>query len=129
MTRFIDAHRERFGVTPICDTLGWNVSTYYAYKSRPPSDRALRDEWLRGKIRRLYDDDYKVYGARKVWIELRREGTEVARCTVERLMREMGLQCARRGGTKKITTTPDDAAATAPADLVERDFTAERPDR
>jgi putative transposase len=129
MTRFIDAHRERFGVAPICRALGWCESTYYNHKARPPSDRALRDDWLRGEIRRVYDDNYKVYGARKVWIELRREGIRVARCTVERLMREMGLEGARRGGNGKRTTKPDAAAAAALPDLVDRCFEAERPNQ
>ncbi len=65
MTRFIDGHRERFGVQPICDVLGCNVSTSYAYRRRPPSDRALRDDWLTGEIRRVYHEHFAVYGARK----------------------------------------------------------------
>jgi putative transposase len=129
MTRFIDGHRERFGVTPICRVLGWNPSTYYAYKARPPSDRALRDAWLGEQIERVYADNYRVYGARKVWIQLHREGIPVARCTVERLMRDLGLEGARRGGTRKTTTRVDDQAAKALPDLVGRRFTATRPNQ
>jgi putative transposase len=91
MTRFIDDHRERFGVTAICDVLGWNVSTYYAFKRRPPSDRALRDELLAEEIRRVWEANYRVYGYRKVHAQLKREGFTVAECTVRRLMNEMGL--------------------------------------
>ena len=66
MTRFIDEHREQFGVTPICDLLGWNVSTYYAYKRRPPSELALRDEYLMAEIRRVWEANYRVYGYLKI---------------------------------------------------------------
>jgi hypothetical protein len=73
MTRFIDDHRGRFGVAPICDVLGWPSSTYYAYKTRPPSDRALRDAYLLDRIRQAGEDNFQVFGARKMWIQLRRE--------------------------------------------------------
>lgn len=128
MTRFIDAHRERFGVAPICRALGWASSTYYAYKKRSPSDRALRDADLCEDIARVYARNYQVYGARKVWITLRREGIAVARCTVERLMAELGLVGVRRGRKPAKTTTPDDQAAAALPDLVDRRFVASRPD-
>lgn len=129
MTCFIDAHREWFGVAPICRALDWCASTYYAYKARPPSDRALRDAWLLEQIERVYEDNYKVYGARKVWLQLHREDITVARCAVERLMRANGLVGARRGGTVKKTTKADDAAGTARPDLVDRCFTAARPNQ
>lgn len=127
MTRFIDDHRGRFGVTPICDVLGWNVSTYYAYRTRPPSDRALRDDYLLGEIRRVHREHFGVYGPRKVWVQLHREGIDVARCAVERLMRAAGLQGARRGGAKP-TTTRRGGQATA-GDLLERDFGAAAPNQ
>jgi transposase InsO family protein len=128
MTRFIDAHRRRFGVAAICHVLGWNASTYYAYKARPPSDRALADAWLEDHIERVWDQNYQVYGAYKVWRQLAREGIQVARCTVARLMARNGLAGVRRGRTRKKTTTGDQRAAALP-DLVERCFDADRPDR
>lgn len=94
---FIDRYRDRFGVEPICRVLrernvGIAPSTYYANKSRPPSARAQRDGWLTEQIRRVHQENYGVYGASKVWAQLNREGTRVARCTVERLMRNAGLR-------------------------------------
>lgn len=126
MTRYIDEHHERFGVAPICDALGWNVSTYYAYKKRPPSNRALRDAELIEHIRRVHADNYGVYGAYKVWRQLNREGIRVARCTVERLMAQAGLHGVRRGRRHR-TTRADREAARALPDLVDRDFTAHAP--
>jgi putative transposase len=102
-------------------------STYYAAKSRPPSARALTDEKLSEKIKRVYDDNYQVYGPRKVWRQLKREGTPVARCTVERLMRRAGLRGVVRGKTWK--TTYPDLSAPRPADLVDRKFTVAAPNR
>ncbi|CAM3860517.1 hypothetical protein GCM10009799_04870 [Nocardiopsis rhodophaea] len=102
-------------------------STYYTYKKRPPSARALRDEQLRELIAQLYKDNFSVYGAVKVWHELNRQGHAVARCTVERLMRQMGLKGVRRG-TKVRTTEPDPASERA-GDLLERDFVALAPNR
>jgi putative transposase len=127
MIAFIDCHKDRFGVEPICRLLPIAPSTYYARKQRPPSARAVRDARLKVEIRRVYDDNFGVYGARKVWRQLHREGIPVARCTVERLMGELGLRGAVRGKTHR-TTTPD-AAAPRPADLVDRDFAAQRPNR
>jgi putative transposase len=127
MTRFIMERRDEFGVEPMCRVLPIAPSTYYAAKSRPPSARALRDQALQTEIRRVYDANYQVYGPRKVWRQLNREGAPVARCTVERLMRQMGLQGAVRGKTWK-TTTPD-SSAPRPADLVEREFTVPAPNR
>jgi putative transposase len=126
MVDYIDGHKAEFGVEPICKQLPIAPSTYYAAKSRPPSARAQRDTVLVAEIQRVYDDNYGVYGARKVWHQLRREEVEVARCTVERLMRQQGLQGVRRGRFKK--TTIADPAALRPPDLVDRDFTATRPD-
>ncbi len=127
MSAFIDAHKETFGVEPICTALPIAPSTYYAARSRPPSPRALRDAQLAGEIRRVYGENYRVYGARKVWRQLNREGFPVARCTVERLMRRESLQGAVRG--KKWRTTTSDPQASRPADLVERDFSAPAPNR
>jgi putative transposase len=100
-------------------------STYYDRKSRPPSARAVRDSDLRVLIAKVHEDNYGVYGARKVHRQLRRDGEQVARCTVVRLMREMGLRGVRRGAFKRTTT--GDPAGPRPADLVERQFTATRP--
>jgi len=102
-------------------------STYYDAVRRPPSARARREERLRAAITRVHQDNYGVYGARKVWLALNREGIPVARCTVERLMRELGLAGARRGKRRR-TTVPDPAAA-RPADLVQRRFHRPAPDR
>jgi putative transposase len=130
--RFIACHRHRFGVEPICRVLsehGWAIapSTYYDSVSRAPSARARRDGELKEQIAKVHKDNYGVYGARKVWLALNWEGTPVARCTVARLMRELGLQGARRG--RKVRTTVADPAATRPADLVRRQFSPPAPDR
>jgi putative transposase len=125
MTRLIDQDRERFGVEPICRVLEFNPSTYYARKARPPSARALRDEGLRAKIRLVHESNFGVYGSRKVWHQLRRDGDPVARCTVERLMRTEGLQGIRR--MRRRRTTIPDVRAARPADLVDRNFTATAP--
>jgi len=103
-------------------------STYYAAKKRPPSKRAIRDDELKIKIAKVYEDNLFVYGADKIWAQLNRDGTRVARCTVERLMRDMGLSGARRGKAWTVTTTTDDALG-RPADLVDRQFTAPAPNR
>jgi transposase InsO family protein len=129
---FIDDHREEYGVEPICRVLPIAPSTYYAHKAleadpKRRSARAKRDEWLRGEILRVWEANFEVYGVRKVWRQLTREGITVARCTVERLMGEMGLRGTVRGRRFK-TTIADDAAA-RPLDLVERDFTAVRPNQ
>ena len=127
MIAYIDANRDRFGVEPICQLLPIAPSTYYAAKNRPPSARALRAEELKAEIRRVHAEHFGVYGARKVWRQLHREGIAVARCTVERLMGELHLEGVRRGRPHR-TTTPDTVAA-RPADLVERDFSAQRPNQ
>jgi len=132
MVAFIDAHRGQYGVEPICAVLPIAPSTYYSWKARQRnpglrSARAIREEQLTGHIRRVWEANFRVYGARKVWRQLNREGIAVARCTVERLMNQMGLRGAVRGRTVR-TTTPADLAQ-RPMDLVERDFTADRPNR
>jgi transposase InsO family protein len=127
MIRYIDEHRDAFGVEPICEQLPIAPSSYYAAKSRPPSAREQRDGDLEVEIERVFDDNYRVYGARKVWRQLNREGHAVARCTVERLMAVMGIEGATRGAAKRTTISDDSAAR--PADLVERDFTADAPNR
>ncbi len=135
MTGFIDDHRNRFGVEPICRVLtehGCKIapSTYYAAKSRAASARAVRDAELKPLIAAVHADREKgrgVAGVRKVWHHLKRDGVVVARCTVARLMREMGLRGIVRG-KQFITTRPDPAPATPrPPDLVDRVFTASRP--
>jgi putative transposase len=130
--KFISGHKARFGVEPICRVLtehGCPIapSTYYDAKAWTPSARARRDAQLRSAISRVHQDNYGVYGARKVWLALNREGIPVARCTVERLMRELSLAGARRGKRRR-TTVPDPAAA-RPADLVGRRFSPPAPDR
>jgi putative transposase len=127
MTAFIAEHKEKFGVEPMCKVLPIAPSTYYAAISRPPSARKLRDEVLMPEITRVYHANYSVYGPRKVWRQLKREGCTVARCTVERLMRALSLKGATRGKTWK-TTFPD-LSAPRPADLVEREFTVAAPNR
>jgi putative transposase len=127
VTRFIDAHRDRFGVEPICRTLQVAPSGYYAARSRPPSIRALRDAELKVEITRVHKDNFSVYGARKVWRQLGREGIAVGRDRVARLMRELGIVGVVRGKPRR-TTTPA-PTADRPADLVERDFTAPAPNR
>jgi putative transposase len=124
MIAYIDANRDRFGVEPICQVLPIAPSTYYQATRRSPSARALRDTELKAEIVRVHAEHLGVYGARKVWRQLHREGIAVARCTVERLM---GLEGVRRGRVRR-TTTPDQAAP-RPADLVERDFSASRPNQ
>lgn len=128
---FIDDHREDYGVEPICAVLPIAPSTYHAHKARERdpslcSARAQRDTALRPEIRRVWNENRQLYGAMKVWKQLNREGIFVARCTVERLMRDMGLRGAVRGRAFKTTTVPDELAE-RPMDLVERQFTASRP--
>jgi len=127
MTRYIKENKGRFGVEPICRYLPIAPSTYYEAASRLPSARKLRDEKLKVQIARVHAANFGVYGARKLWRQLNREGTPVARCTVQRLMRELGLQGAVRGKTRR-TTIPDEVAS-RPADLVRRDFSAARPNQ
>jgi putative transposase len=125
---FITEHRERWGVEPICRALQVAPSSYYAAVGRPLSARQRRDEALKLAIRRVWEEHRQVYGADKVWAQLNREGTRVARCTVERLMRELGLRGVVRGRRGVRTTLPD-SVSDRPADLVARQFRAAAPDR
>lgn len=132
MIAFIDEHKASYGVEPICRLLAIAPSTYYAHQARRAdplrqSARARRDADLCEKIRRVFDENFSVYGARKVWRQLQREGVEVARCTVERLMRKMGLSGAVRG--KPMRTTRSEKSAPCPLDKVGRHFSADRPNR
>ena len=132
IVEYIDQYRHEFGVEPICRTLtaaGTQIapSTYYAFKTRPPSKRALRDEELLAEIHRVHAANFGVYGAKKVHAQLRREGVVIARCTVERLMRRLGLRGVMRG--KVVRTTIGDARAPCPLDRVNRQFRAERPNQ
>jgi len=133
MVSFIDEHRVLYGVEPICAVLPIAPATYYAHKAcaRDPelrSARAKRDEELRSKIRRVHEENFSVHGAEKVWRQLKREGVKVARCTVERLMRGMGLRGAVRGRAYKVTTVADESAL-RPQDLVQREFVATKPNQ
>jgi len=132
MTAFIDDHRNTYGVEPICSVLPIAPSTYYEHKARQtdPSrlpERARRDAVLMTEVERVWHENRQVYGARKIWRQLLREDFAVARCTVERLMRRMGLRGIVRG--RKVRTTIPDEVAARPADLVERDFTATHPNQ
>ena len=131
MYAFIDAHRAEYGVEPICRVLEIAPSGYYEHRARAADParrpaRAQRDETLREDVRRVWTTNHEVYGVRKVWRQLRREGTPVARCTVERLMRAEGLAGVVRGGRVRTTRPPADPTA-LPQDLVQRQFTAARP--
>ena len=130
MVRFIDEHRWEYGVGPICAVLPIAPSTYYEYKARENDtgrapQRVQRDTCLRGQIKRVWDENYQVYGVRKVWRQLKREGIRVARCTVERLMRSLGLQGAVRG--RRIRTTVAKKGSIFSLDLLKREFRAEAP--
>jgi transposase InsO family protein len=127
MITYIDQHKDRYGVEPICQLLPIAPSTYYQHTRRPRSARAVRDAQLKVEIARVHAEHFGVYGAGKVWRQLHREGICVARCTVERLMGELHLEGVRRGKTHK-TTTPD-GGVPRPADLVDRDFSAQRPNQ
>ena len=130
MIAFVEEHRDVHGVEPICRLLPIAPSTYYEHvdRRRDPaklSARAKRDAELRDEIQRVWEENFRVYGVRKVWRQLRRKGIEVARCTVARLMRAMGLRGVVRG--KAVRTTVSDKAAPCPLDRVNRDFKAPRP--
>ena len=127
MTRYIDEQRVSFGVEPICRALEIAPSSYYAARSRPPSARAVRDATLSADIGRIHLANYAVYGARKLWHALRREGTAVGRDQVARLMRGLGLAGAVRGKTRRTTVSSE--LSPRPADLVERVFAAPAPNR
>jgi len=133
MVRFLNDHRDQYGIEPMCAVVPIAPSTYF-HQQRQTVDptrraaRAQRDDDLRVAIRRVWDANFQVYGPRKVWRELRREGLSVARCTVARLMRAMGLAGAVRGRAW-ITTTQADTGAAQPTDRVERQFVATRPNQ
>ena len=132
MVGFIDAHRETYGVEPICAVLPIAPSTYYEQKARQADPRrqparVQREARLRLEIQRVWQANRRVYGAKKVWKQLNRESIPVARCTVARLMRDLGLRGVVRG--RRTTTTIPDALAARPRDLVERDFRATRPNQ
>ena len=127
MTTFIDAQRVTFGVEPICQTLEIAPSSYYAARVRPPSARSVRDAELNAEISRIHQGNYAVYGARKLWRALRREGTAVGRDRVARLMGGLGLAGAVRG--RRVRTTIPAQVAERPADLVNRSFSAPAPNR
>ena len=130
MIRFVDAYRDDHGVEPICRVLEIAPSTYHAHarrRSQPEtaSRRVRRDVELTQEIRRVFDENFQVYGVRKVWRQLRREGFDVARCAVARLMKKMALQGVVRG--RRVRTTVADTAAPSPLDHVNRQFKAPRP--
>jgi len=130
MVTYIDDHKDRFGIEPICAVLPIAPSTYYAKKTqhRNPdrrSARAKRDDGLKLEIQRIWDDNFRVYGVRKVWRQLKREGFDVARCTVARLMRDLGLRGVVRG--RKVRTTVPDGLLDRPLDRVNRQFNVVRP--
>ena len=127
MTAFIDTHRGRLGVEPICRVLGVSASAYYQRATGQPSARTAWDAWLTGRIVQLYESNYCAYGYRRMWKALSREGLVVGRDHVKRLMRTAQIQGAKRRG-KPWRTTVGDPRAPRPSDLVERDFTATRPD-
>jgi len=132
MVSFIDQHRDAYGVEPICTELPIAPSTYYEYKAREADPGRLparhrRDTWLEVEIQRVWEANFRVYGVRKVWKQLNREQIRAAKCTTERLMQKLGIQGVKRGKGYK-TTIPDDLAA-RPADLVNRNFTATRPNQ
>jgi transposase InsO family protein len=129
---FIDEHRGAYGVEPICKVMQIAPSTYWLHAQRQARpelrpERAKRDDVLAHEVRRVWQANMQVYGVRKVWRQLHREGLEVARCTVGRLMRHQGLQGAVRG--KKLRTTMPDPAAARPSDKVQRVFYAQRPNQ
>jgi putative transposase len=127
VSAFIDTQRERFGVELICETLGVSASAYYQRATGQRSARAVEDERLLGVINDLHAANYCAYGSRRMWKALIREGEQVGRSRVERLMRKNGIQGAKRRGKPWRTTKADPAALRSP-DLVKRDFTADRPD-
>ncbi len=131
MLAFIDAHRDQYGVESICRLLPIAPSTYYEHKAREHDRKRIprrlqRDRELRGSIRRIWEENFQAYGARKVWKQLHREQIPVARCTVERLMRQEGLKGVVRGRRKRTTIAND--LFEKPLDRVQRRFVASRPD-
>ena len=132
MIAYIDQHKDRFGVEPLCALLPISSSTYYEHKARQESpwrrpDRWHRDQWLKREILRVWTENFRTYGVRKVWKQLNRESIRVARCTVARLMKELGIHGVVRG--KRCRTTIPDHQAERPLDRVDRQFVAERPNQ
>lgn len=127
MVSFIDEHKDEFGIESICAELPIAVSTYYAAKTRPPSARQIEDERLTPEVVRVFDENYRVYGRRKVWAQLNREDIAVGRDRCERLMKQAGIAGVVRG-RKPQTTRPDKASPRAP-DLVDREWAVEAPNR
>ncbi len=127
MSAFIDEHRARFGVEPICRTLGVSASAYYQRATGQRSERVVEDQRLLVLIEQLIERNYGAYGYRKTWLALKRQGIDVGRDRVKRLMRGAGIQGAKRRGKPWRTTIPDPRAL-RPPDLVDRNFTAARPD-
>ncbi len=122
---FIDHYRERWSVRAMCRVLEFSERTYYAAKARPPAARSVADGEHKAAIKTWWENNSRVCGARRVWRQLHRQGRVIARCTVERLMAELGIHGVQRG--KRRFTTIQDASATRPPDLVKRQFTATRP--
>ena len=130
MIAFIDDHRGAYGVEPICRVLPISPSTYHAHLAKRAdagrlSARVRRDAALKREVRRVFEENFRVYGVRKVWRQMQREGFDVARCTVARLMRALGLKGVIRG--RQIATTVSDKAVPCPHDRVNRQFRAPRP--
>jgi putative transposase len=127
MAEFIDKNRDKFGVEPICTTLEVAPSTYYEFKSRPLSARAIRDGLMMPILLALFQANYSVYGVRKLWIAATRAGHDIGRDQVGRLMRQLDIQGVSR--RRRVRTTIPDESATRPPDLVDRDFTADAPNQ
>jgi putative transposase len=128
VSAYVDEHRTRFGVEPICRTLGVSASAYYERRSGRRSARQVEDERLLARIRELHAANYCAYGYRRMWLSLKRARERVGRGRVQRLMRQAGIQGAKRRGRPWRTTTPDPEAHRRP-DLVERDFSASGPNQ
>jgi putative transposase len=128
LSAFIDEHRGRFGVEPICRTLGVSASAYYQRATGQRSRRVIEDERLLERVREVHAANYYAYGYRRMWKALSRAGESAGRDRVKRLMKINAIQGAKRRGKPWRTTTPDPAAH-RPPDLVKRDFSAERPDQ
>src|SRR5690606_36993178 len=129
---YIDKHRDLYGVEPICEVLQVAPSAYWrhAARGRNPqlrTQRAKRDEQLMVRVQRVWEQHFRVYGARKVWKQMNRESIHMARCTVERLMGDLGIDGAHRG--KRVCTTVPDRTTVCPQDLVQRQFEVDRPNR
>lgn len=127
MVDFIDRNKGEFGVQPICDVLQFASSTYRSAKTRPPSQRSLRDAELVPELVELWKTNYSVYGARKLWVAARKAGYEIGRDQTARLMRQAGIRGIKR--SKRVRTTRSDASAERSPDLVDRDFTATAPNQ